>query len=356
MILNMKKSVFAALAVLAAVSCGKKEGYLTVSGECPADSVFLFTISANGVEFAQATDNGQFLIKGNVDAPEYALLADSRILPESSMQVEMFLEPGDIVVTPSSDGGFDVTGTPANDAFVSYRKSTAELETIYSEAYMSGNRAVIDSVLEVHRSISVDFVRENMDNYAGLHVLQGVSDEFTDEQILELLGLCPDNLKECGLWKQLSDDANNGISLKKNGYIDFSQSGIDGKSEISLKSVVEKPGNKYVLLDFWASWCGPCMGEMPYLKAVYAKYHSKGLEIFGCSLDRNEEDWKAAVEDGKLGWIHVSDLKAWNNSAAKLYGVRSIPANYLIDCATGAIIATDLRGEALEAKLSQLLK
>ena len=195
MTLNMKKSVFAALAVLAAVSCGKKEGYLTVSGECPADSVFLFTISANGVEFAQATDNGQFLIKGNVDAPEYALLADSRILPESSMQVEMFLEPGDIVVTPSSDGGFDVTGTPANDAFVSYRKSTAELEPIYSEAYMSGNRAVIDSVLEVHRSISVDFVRENMDNYAGLHVLQGVSDEFTDEQILELLGLCPDNLK-----------------------------------------------------------------------------------------------------------------------------------------------------------------
>ena len=108
---------------------------------------------------------------------------------------------------------------------------------------MSGNQAVIDSVLEVHRSISVDFVRENMDNYAGLHVLQGVSDEFTDEQILELLGRCPDKLKECGLWKQLSDDANNGISLKKNGYIDFSQSGIDGKSEISLKSVVEKPGN-----------------------------------------------------------------------------------------------------------------
>ena len=127
------------------------------------------------------------------------------------------------------------------------------------------------------------------------------------------------------------------------------------EGEISLKSVIDREDTKYVLLDFWASWCFPCMGEVPYLVKAYDKYKSKGFEIYGCSLDESGEDWATAVKKKNMNWIHVSDLKGWKNAGAALYEVRSIPTNYLIDCSTGKIVATDLRGTNLAAKLAELL-
>ena len=111
---------------------------------------------------------------------------------------------------------------------------------------------------------------------------------------------------------------------------------------------------QYVLLDFWASWCRPCRGENPNLVADYAKYHSKGFEIFQVSLDKTKEAWVNAIAKDKLDWIHVSDLKYWDAAPAKLYNVRSIPASFLLD-KEGKIIATNLRGSALGDKLSELL-
>ena len=137
-------------------------------------------------------------------------------------------------------------------------------------------------------------------------------------------------------------------------YIDFTQADKDGH-EVSLKSIIENPANKYVLLDFWASWCGPCMAEVPHLKEAYKHYKGKGFEIFGVSLDNNREAWLKAVSEKKLNWPHVSDLLGWQNTAAAEYGVRSIPSNYLIDCATGTIVATNLRGEEVKAKVAELL-
>jgi len=110
---------------------------------------------------------------------------------------------------------------------------------------------------------------------------------------------------------------------------------------------------KYVLIDFWASWCKPCRLENPILVKNYTKYHEKGFEIFQVSLDKKEEAWLDAIEKDNLTWIHVSDLKFWNSEAAVLYHVQSIPANFLID-KKGVIIAKNLRGDALEAKLSEL--
>ena len=110
---------------------------------------------------------------------------------------------------------------------------------------------------------------------------------------------------------------------------------------------------KYVLIDFWASWCKPCRLENPILVKNYTKYHEKGFEIFQVSLDKKEEAWLEAIEKDNLTWIHVSDLKFWNSEAAALYHVQSIPANFLID-KKGIIIAKNLRGDALEAKLSEL--
>ena len=138
-------------------------------------------------------------------------------------------------------------------------------------------------------------------------------------------------------------------------YIDFEDSDADGNA-VSLKSVIENPANKYVLLDFWASWCGPCMAEMPHLKEVYAAYHKKGFEIVGVTLDHKREMWLGAIEKHQLNWIQLGSMNAWSNSVSEAYGVQGIPSNFLFDCSTGKILAVNLRGEAVMEKIAELLK
>ncbi|KAA9325205.1 TlpA disulfide reductase family protein [Adhaeribacter soli] len=112
---------------------------------------------------------------------------------------------------------------------------------------------------------------------------------------------------------------------------------------------------KYVLIDFWASWCGPCRRENPNVVKMYNKYKDKGFEIFGVSFDQSKDKWVKAIADDKLTWPHVSDLKGWESSAARLYNITAIPHTILID-KEGKIIAKNLRGAALEAKLAEVLK
>ncbi|MCK7554811.1 TlpA family protein disulfide reductase [Chitinophaga sedimenti] len=118
----------------------------------------------------------------------------------------------------------------------------------------------------------------------------------------------------------------------------------------------EQLGKKYVLLDFWASWCGPCRAENPNLVRTYNLYKDKGFDIFAVSLDRNgdRDKWLKAIADDQLTWHHASDLAYWNCEPAALYGVRAIPSNLLI-APDGTIVARNLRGKELEAKLGELL-
>ena len=131
---------------------------------------------------------------------------------------------------------------------------------------------------------------------------------------------------------------------------EFTQPDVEGRN-VSLTSYK----GKYVLVDFWASWCGPCRAENPNVVKAYSKFRDKGFDILGVSLDEKKDKWQAAIQADNLPWTHVSDLKGWKNAAAEQYGIRAIPQNLLLD-PKGMIIARNLRGEALERKLSEILK
>ena len=166
----------------------------------------------------------------------------------------------------------------------------------------------------------------------------------------------PDTLKTSRLGKNLDRLINNAVAVSMQKRIDigtmvddFSAPNPEGKT-LSLKESM----GKITIIDFWASWCKPCRLENPNVVRVYNKYHDKGLNIIGVSLDKKQESWTKAIADDNLDWNHVSNLKFWQDPIARAYGVRSIPATFIID-EQGQVIAKNLRGPALEQKISELL-
>ena len=353
------KKIFAILAVAAvAASCNSHRTVISGNVLGIEDGVIYLAESGRNGALVDSTEvkGGKFVF--NVDsAPQMLVL---RTAEEGVTAV--FTENGKITVEGNlADDSVKAVGTPANEAFNAYNEAMASINKRYNEA---ADNAAREAVYEEYQTFVDATIEQNMSNIFGVFMfIQNKSYELPAAKMIESLNALNEDLKSLPIVTKAIEKATRKMRTEPKAegsdftptYINIEQPNVDG-TPVSLQSVVEKKGNKYVLLDFWASWCGPCMGEMPFLKEAYAKYHKKGFEIFGVSFDSKAEAWKGAIAKQNMKWVNVSLLQSFNNPAAEEYVVESIPTNFLIDCSNGEIIAKNLRGEAVLEKLAELLK
>lgn len=349
----MKKTLILAAAV-ALAACNSQK--YTIQGNIDGldGTVYLLDEQENVVDSA-AVKSGAFRFTGTAEQPGIRFVTDSYGENPGTFGALLILEPGDIRIADDQENPNRkvVTGTPANDANADYSRAGSALVGEFRDSATTDERR--EAIQKEYDSLSNAAVEANRDNYFGVLLLaQQLGYELSGEELLEEIALFSPEMQRTEAMVKLKENAEQKIKTADGqSYIDIEQPNAQGEA-VSLKSVVENPANKLTLVDFWASWCGPCMGEVPHLKQTYDAFRAKGFEIYGVSFDDNREDWLAAVEQNGLDWVQVSDLNGFDNPAAKAYAVQSIPSNFLID-SQGKIVASNLRGEELYEKVQELL-
>lgn len=265
-----------------------------------------------------------------------------------------------------------IGGTPLNDIYQTYLE---EYRSVNDSLTYEGNRTVVDSIDQRNRDKKVlglyrtldnlenDFIADNCTNRLGISLFKEKYTSLQDYDLNRIYAKTDDQLRKDPevmrylLWKKREEakDKKREEDLNKlNGqpYIDFTFKTPDGKQK-KISDYIGK--SKYLLLDFWASWCGPCMRDQPLIKEVYAKYKVKGLEVIGISFDSNDKLWKNAIQKIQPNWPQLCVLEGGESGMKQAYQFAGIPHLVLIDH-EGRIVVCSLPGQYLETLLSKLLK
>jgi peroxiredoxin len=325
--------------------------------------VFIRQYEKNGVNKTDTIittgKNDAFSIKGNTDVVHDAAVMIGGFKARKSFTV--FIEQGVTVVNGHRDSldYVTITGTKSNEEYTAYKKIEdgiyKQIRLLQSKLKQAGDNKAEATRLSNKMSAWRDSIRVGRINYISsnpgspssaiyLYVLQ---DNLSAEQLEKLYTDLSPAVKGISFVRMIPEK----IRAKKRAAVgmpapEFAAMDITGK-----KFNLSDYRGKYVLLEFWASWCVPCRAENPDLLKAYKKYQDKGFVVVGISLDDKKDKWEKAIEEDQLPWIHTSDLNAFENKLAKLYGVQPIPDNFLID-PQGKIIARQLRGKEVEERLA----
>lgn len=307
------------------------------------------------------TRGGKFELKGSITEPALYVLTTKG----NKQNTGLFLEGKKIVFNAHIDSlPFAViTGSGLQDRFRDFRKQFDPyfFQVDYLSKMISNpeNASKQDSLYTIARALIADldqkanaYVEENRTSAVTPLLLYILYNFFQQPEVLDMRFSKLDEIARKSYYGRMVESIvlENKIGAVGTKALDFQQADTSG-TMISLSQFK----GKYVLVDFWASWCGPCRLENPNLVSAYQKFQAKNFTILGVSLDRAKDSWLQAIQQDGLVWTHVSDLNFWNNQVAKMYRITSIPQNILVG-PDGTIVARNLRGEALSAKLSELLQ
>lgn len=344
-----------------------------IEGEAPgfADGtkVLMKRMNESGIQVPVDTTsitNEAFVFKGHTDIPQLQFLQFST----HPATIPFILENTTIKVLADKDTIYKskIYGSKSNELMTKYneglialRDNNIKLGNAYREARATQDTAAlrelspkIKAIQGSMTSFPIDFIKENESSYFSLVLIDNLlkSNQVDKGKVQEAFNQLDAEYKDSELGKSIATKFKNLNSLNIGAVAPkFEAPNPEGKV-IALDDVL----NKVTIIDFWASWCKPCRRENPNVVKLYEKYHDKGLEIIGVSLDKAEhkDRWIKAIEDDGLTWPQISNLKSWNEPIARLYNIRSIPATYILD-ENGVIIAKNLRGKALEDKVAELL-
>jgi peroxiredoxin len=365
----MKKFIYLfVIAALGLTSCTPRSYTITGTMEGSMDGDTVFLMERGERQFTPLDTvviaNGKFKFAGVRDSAVYCYLVYKSEDDLEPVYLDFFLENGNInVEMVRAEGGDVISGTPTNDAYQTFRsklravfdKQRALMDEMASatpeerEAKMTEAEALDGEVVSVIK----EGVNNNRATALGVFLLNSYNYymEYDDiEQLISVLPAKSQNEQAIVGLKAIVESAKNTAVGQK--FVDFEMKDPEG-NPVRLSDYAGK--GKLVLVDFWASWCGPCRREMPKLVEAYAKYKDKNFEIVGVSLDRDAEPWKKGLEQLGMTWPQMSDLKYWASEGSDLYAVRSIPHVVLIN-GEGTIISRGLHGEELHAKLAELLQ